>query len=219
METQPIELQPALIRPHLRGRLHQAAFLASIVGLVALVEQASTPRALAVAWVYGVASVLLYLTSSSYHVFARSPRARRIMQRADHSMIYILIAGSFTPMAVLAVPSPWRWVALATMWAGALGGVVLKIVAIDRFPKTGSALYIILGWAAAATFPSLWSHPGTLMLIAAGGILYTGGAILFSLGRPRLSERWFGYHEVWHSFGIAAGALLFIANLGLIRAG
>lgn len=206
-------------RPILRGRLHQVAFLASIVGLVALVEQASTPRARAVAWVYGLASILLYLTSSSYHVFARSPRARRIMQRADHSMIFVLIAGTFTPLAVLAVPSPWRWIALATMWAGAVGGVVLKIVALDRFPRLGGALYIVLGWAGLAIFPSLWHRPTTLALVAAGGLLYTVGAIFFAMNRPRLSPRWFGYHEVWHSFGVAAGVLLFAANLGLVRAG
>ena len=84
-----------LHRPLLRGRLHQAAFLASLAGLVWLVESAPTPRARAVAWVYGLASALLYLTSSSYHVFATSPKARRIMQRADHSMIFILIAATF----------------------------------------------------------------------------------------------------------------------------
>src|SRR4051812_43600 len=113
-------------RPVLRGRLHQVAFLASLVGLVWLVDSAPTPRARAVAWIYGLASALLYLTSSSYHVFAKSPRARRIMQRADHSMIFILIAGSFTPIAVLAVPNPWKWVALVTVWLGAFGGVALK---------------------------------------------------------------------------------------------
>ncbi|HEX2575994.1 MAG TPA: hemolysin III family protein, partial [Aquihabitans sp.] len=84
-------------RPVLRGRLHQLAVLVSVVGLVWLVRSATTPRAVAAAWIYGVASVLLYLTSSSYHVFARSVRARRIMQRADHAMIFVLIAGSFTP--------------------------------------------------------------------------------------------------------------------------
>lgn len=193
--------------------------LASIFALVALVKQAATTEARIVAWVYGVASVLLYLTSSSYHVFARSPRARRIMQRADHSMIYVLIAGSFTPIAVLAVPSPWRWIVLATMWAGAMAGVALKVFAMDRYPRVGAALYIVLGWAGAVIFPALWHRPGTLALIAAGGVLYTVGAILFALGRPRLSPRWFGYHEMWHSFGIVAGVLLFVANLGLIRGG
>ena len=210
---------PPALRPKLRGRLHQVAFLASIVGLVALVEQASTPRARAVAWIYGIASALLYLTSSSYHVFAKSPRARRIMQRADHSMIFVLIAGTFTPIAVLTMSGPWRSVALTVMWVGAVGGVVFKIVAIDRYPRVGGALYIVLGWAGLAIFPALWHRPGTLLLIAAGGLLYTVGAVFFSMSRPRLSPRWFGYHEVWHSFGIAAGALLFVANLGLVRAG
>lgn len=207
------------LRPHLRGRLHQLALLASIVGLAVLVKEASSDQARVAAWVYGVASVLLYLTSSSYHVLARSPRARRIMQRADHSMIYVLIAGSFTPIAVLAVPSPWRWIVLAIMWAGAVGGVALKVFAMDRYPKTGAGLYIVLGWTGAVIFPALWHRPGTLALIAAGGVLYTVGAILFALRRPRLFPRWFGYHEMWHSLGIVAGVLLFVANLGLVRGG
>lgn len=206
-------------RPILRGRLHQLAFLASILGLAWLVESAPTPRARAAAWIYGLASVLLYLTSSSYHVFARSPKARRIMQRADHSMIFVLIAGSFTPIAVLAVPDPWKWPALLTVWAGAIGGIVLKICALDRYPRLGGAMYIVVGWAGAAILPTLWSRPGTLLLIAIGGLLYTAGAILFALNKPRLSVRWFGYHEVWHAFGVAAGAVLFAANLGLVRAG
>ncbi|MCB0963536.1 MAG: hemolysin III family protein, partial [Acidimicrobiales bacterium] len=157
-------------KPILRGRLHQVAFLASVAGLIWLVHEAPTPRARTVAWVYGLASVLLYLTSSSYHVFARSPRARRIMQRADHSMIFVLIAGTFTPIAVLAVPHPWKWVALATVWAGAIGGIVLKCLAMDRYPRLGAAMYIVVGWAGAVIAPTLWHRPGTLALIAVGGV-------------------------------------------------
>jgi len=209
----------ALPKPYLRGRLHQVAMVVSLVGLVFLVQAAETPRALAAAWIYGVASVLLYLTSSSYHVFARSPQARRIMQRADHSMIFVLIAASFTPSAVILMPDPWRWWSLGFMWAGVVLGVTLKVVALERFSKLGGALYIVLGWAGLMAFPFLWRRPGTLVLFAAGGVLYTIGAILFALNKPRLSPRWFGYHEVWHSFGVAAGALLFIANFGLVRAG
>jgi len=209
----------AMPKPYLRGRLHQVAMVVSLIGLVLLVRSAETPRALAAAWIYGVASVLLYLTSSSYHVFARSPRARRIMQRADHSMIFVLIAASFTPSAVILMPDPWRWWSLAFMWVGVVVGVTLKVVALERFNKLGAALYIVLGWAGLMAFPFLWHRPGTLVLFAAGGLLYTIGAILFALNKPRLSPRWFGYHEVWHSFGVAAGALLFVANLGLVRAG
>lgn len=206
-------------RPLLRGRLHQAAFLASLLGLIWLVDAAPTSRARTVAWIYGASSVLLYLTSSSYHVFARSPRARRIMQRADHAMIFVLIGGTFTPIAVLGVSAPWRWAALATVWAGCVGGIVLKLIALDRFPKLGAALYVIVGWAGIVILPTMTDRPGTLALIAVGGLLYTAGAILFALRRPVLSERWFGYHEVWHAFGVAAGAVLFAANLGLVRGG
>ena len=206
-------------RPVLRGRLHQAAFLASLVGLVWLVDSAPTPRARAVAWVYGIASALLYLTSSSYHVFARSPRARRIMQRADHSMIFVLIAGTFTPMAVLGIDGGWKWAALGAVWAGAVGGIVLKVAALDRYPKLGGAMYIVVGWAGIVILPAMWHRPLTLVLVAVGGILYTVGAALFAMHRPTLSPRWFGYHEVWHAFGIAAGVALFAANLGLVRAG
>ncbi len=208
-----------LERPLLRGRLHQLALLVSVAGLVWLVRAATTPRAVAAAWIYGLASILLYLTSSSYHVFARSPQARRIMQRADHSMIFVLIAGSFTPSAVLMLPDPWRWWSLGLMWGGAAVGITLKVVALERFRKLGAALYIVLGWAGLMAFPVLWQRPGTLLLFATGGVLYTVGAILFALNRPRLSPRWFGYHEVWHTFGVAAGGLLFAANLGLVRAG
>lgn len=208
-----------LDRPLLRGRLHQAAFVASVAGLAWLVASAPTPRAQAVAWVYGIASVLLYLTSSSYHVFARSPRARRIMQRADHCMIFVLIAGSFTPIAVLAVESPWKWVALAVVWVGSLAGILLKALALERYPRLGGAMYIVVGWAGAAILPALWHRPSTLALVAVGGVLYTVGAALFAARRPVLSPRVFGYHEMWHALGIAAGVALYIANLGLVRAG
>lgn len=213
------EAKLSLPKPYLRGRLHQLAMVVSAAGLVWLVRSATTPRAVAAAWIYGVASVLLYLTSSSYHVFASSPRARRIMQRADHAMIFVLIAGSFTPSAVLLLPDPWRWPSLVVMWAGAGVGIALKVLALERFHKLGAAMYIGLGWIGLVALPVLLQHPGTLVLVATAGVLYTVGAILFALNWPRLSPRWFGYHEVWHTFGVAGGALLFAANLGLVRAG
>lgn len=129
-------------RPYLRGRLHQGGAAGLLGGPGRLGEQAGSTRARVAAWVYGLASVLLYLTSSSYHVFARSPKARRIMQRADHSMIFVLIACMFTPIAVLSVPDPWRWPALVTMWVGALGGIVLKVVAMGIcFPVSAARLH------------------------------------------------------------------------------
>ncbi|MEJ7582847.1 MAG: hemolysin III family protein [Acidimicrobiales bacterium] len=159
------------------------------------------------------------MTSAGYYLFARSPQARRLMQRADHSMIFLLIAGTFTPVCILALAGPWRWLLLAAVWAGAVAGIAIKIFALDRLPRLGNGLYIVLGWAGMAALPTLIHRPGLLALIIVAGLLYTGGAVLFLMKRPRLSPNWFGYHEVWHSFGIAAGILLYVANFGLIRAG
>jgi hemolysin III len=214
-----LQIRQVLERPRLRGRLHLLAAVVSVGGLVWLVRSAESTEAAVAAWIYGVSSVLLYLTSGTYHVFARSERARRIMQRADHSMIYVLIAGSATPPILLLLDGWWRATVLGIMWTGAIAGIVLKLVAFERFAKIGAALYIVLGWAGILAFPALRERPLSLALFATGGIIYTVGAALFAAGRPRLSPRWFGYHEVWHTFGVAAGALLYVSNLGVIRAG
>lgn len=211
--------QSAFDRPRLRGRLHLLALVASVGGLVWLLRSAHTPSAIAAAWVYGSAAILLYLSSSTYHVFAKGPRSRRIMQRIDHSMIYVLIAGTFTPVCLLVLDGSWRWIALGAMWTGAICGILLKVLAFERWGKLASALYIVLGWAALGTLPALIQRPALLAQIAVGGVLYTVGAIFFALGRPVLSPRWFGYHEVWHTFVVAAGAVLFVANLGLVQRG
>lgn len=205
-------------RPRLRGWLHLVAAFAAAIGLIALVANAHSTEARIGAWTYGIASIALYATSSSYHIFARSPRVRTIMQRADHSMIYVLIAGTFTPVALLNLDDPLRTISLVMMWSGAVTGVLLKTVWFSRASKVATAMYLVLGWAGLLAFPALTSHPRALLLIATGGILYTVGAVLFFTRRPRWTSTWFGYHELWHSFGIAAGALIFIANLGLIRA-
>lgn len=212
---QPVQLPPS--RPRLRGRLHQAAFWASLPALAVLVHVADTTTALVAAWIYGSATVALYLVSSSYHMLARSPRARRIMQRADHSMIFILIAGSFTPVALLALHGPWRWGLLVAVWTIASAGVALKCLALERFPRLGGGLYIAFGWAGLVAAPALLRRPTVGVLFLLGGILYTVGAALFASGRPRLNPRWFGYHEVWHTFVVAAGALMFVGNFMLVR--
>lgn len=212
-------IKAVLERPRLRGRLHLAAAVVSVGGLVWLVRAAESTEATVAAWVYGVSALLLYTTSGTYHCFARSMRARRIMQRADHSMIYLLIAGSATPALLLLMEGWARAALLGLMWAGAATGVVLKLVAFDRLKKLGGALYIVLGWAGLLALPAFMDHPGALALMVAAGVLYTVGAALFAAGRPRLSPTWFGYHEVWHVMGVAAGVLLFVMNLGLISAG
>ncbi len=206
-------------RPRLRGRVHQAAFVVSLAGLAWLIHDAHGARATLAAWIYGLAMVLLYLASSSYHVYARSPRTRQVMQRVDHAMIFVLIAGTYTPVCLLALSGAWRWALLAIVWVGAVTGVVLKALALNRFPKLGFTLYLVLGWAAIAALPTLAGRPELLALAGLGGVLYTVGAVLFACRRPRPIAAWFGYHEVWHVFGVAAGVAFFILNRGLIAGG
>jgi len=204
-------------RPRLRGWLHQGAFWASVAGLAALVHVADSTLALVAAWIYGCATAALYFVSSSYHLLARGPRARAIMRRADHSMIFVLIAGTFTPAALLAMHGPLRWGLLAAVWAIAFGGIILKCLALERFPRLGGGLYVALGWAGVVAAPALLHRPLVVLMFLLGGILYTVGAALFASGRPRLSTRWFGYHEAWHTFVVAAGALMFVGNFMLVR--
>ncbi|HEX9316296.1 MAG TPA: hemolysin III family protein [Actinomycetota bacterium] len=209
---------PDQIRPRLRGRPHAIATALAIAALAWLVRSAASLEATVAAWIYGVSSVLCYLTSSLYHAVARTERARALLRRADHSMIYVLIAGSFTPVCLLAMRGWWRWPLIGLVWLGALVGVGLSAPAQPRLPHFGVALYQILGWAGVTAIPALAHHPARVALVATAGLLYTGGAILFGLKRPVLHPGWFGYHEFWHSIGIVAGALVFVVNLSLIAA-
>jgi hemolysin III len=200
----------------LRGRLHAVATALAVAALAWLVRSAASLEATVAAWIYGVSSVLCYLTSSLYHMVARTERARALLRRADHSMIYVFIAGSFTPSCLLTMSGWWRWPLIGGVWAGALVGVGLSVPAQPRLHKFRVALYQILGWAGVATLPALAHNPVRVALVATAGLLYTGGAILFGLQRPVLHPGWFGYHEFWHSMVIVASALVFAVNLSLI---
>ena len=205
-------------RPRLRGRLHAIATALAVAALAWLVRSAASLEATVAAWIYGISSVLCYLTSSLYHMVARTERARALLRRADHSMIYLLIAGSFTPPCLLAMSGSWRWWLIGAVWAGALVGVGLSLPAQPRLPHFRVALYQILGWAGVAALPTLARNPLRAALVTTAGLLYTGGAILFGRQRPILRPGWFGYHEFWHGIGIVAGALVFVVNLSLIAA-
>jgi hemolysin III len=209
------EVAPVTV-PRLRGRLHLVAFVVSLVGLAWLVALADGPRALLAAWVYGLATVLLYLVSSSYHVFARGPRIRPVMRRLDHSMIFVLIAGTYTPVCLLALHGWWGVSLLIAVWAGAVVGIVLKVAGLERFRKISAPLYLVLGWLAVLAAPQLIDHLELLPFALAGGLLYTVGAVLFALQWPAPVAKWFGYHEWWHAYVVAAGACFFAMNAYLI---
>jgi hemolysin III len=159
----------------------------------------------------------LYSTSASYHLFTRAPHVQKIMQKLDHSMIFILIAGTYTPLCLLALPHSWGIPFLCFVWAAAIMGMVFKFGWGAR--RITGGLYIALGWAGVFIFPTAAKNAGStaMVLLGIGGVLYTVGAILFYLQRPRLVPHIFGYHEIWHVFTVLAGITQFI-GIGFIVA-
>lgn len=202
--------KPKLPKPRLRGVSHQWAFYVSLVTGLALVIAApsGTPR-LAVT-IYAVSVAGLFGTSALYHrITWASIKARAWMRRLDHSMIFVLIAGTYTPFALLVLDGALATAILITVWAGAVGGIVLKLAWVNA-PKTLMAIiYMALGWVAVAAFPDLVSQLGVVgaSLVAAGGLLYTAGALVYAFRRPDPAPAVFGYHEVFHALVIAAAAL------------
>jgi hemolysin III len=203
-----IEAVEAALTPRLRGRLHQLAFLVAIPAGLFLVVVARPGVARAAAIIYAVALAGLYGISSSYHRFAKSPRARYWMQRLDHSMIYVFIAASYTPFGLLVLKGPWAIIILATIWGGAAIGVLLKMLSLERTSKIGFVMYLALGWATVAALPQMIRglSPADLVLLFAGGLLYTGGAIILACRRPDPVPSVFGYHEVWHTMVVGAAS-------------
>jgi len=197
-------------RPQWRGVTHQWAFFISLVLGVVLVIQAPSGRGTFAAAVYAACVALLFGTSALYHrVTWRTTAARRWMRRLDHSAIFLLIAGTYTPFALLVLDGTLADVVLAVIWVGAAGGILLKLLWIDA-PKWLTALiYVLLGWVAVAVTPDLISELGITasVLVGVGGLLYTAGAIIYALRRPDPVPAVFGYHEVFHALVIAAAAL------------
>ena len=193
-------------KPRLRGRIHQVAFFVSLPAGVVLILLADGPAAIAVASVYAVSLAAVFGSSAAYHRGSWTERARRWMKRLDHSMIFVLIAASYTPVAALVLGGTWEIVLLSGIWAGAVVGITMKLARPDGFTIPSAALYMVLGWLAVVAFPQLLRGmtPAELILLVAGGLLYTAGAIVFATRRPDPRPATFGYHEIWHSFMVAA---------------
>ncbi|WLP91673.1 hemolysin III family protein [Gordonia sp. NB41Y] len=220
----PLLTTPVAERPRLRGVIHQyAAFVAAACGIAVIVGAAllrGSAAAVSCA-VYAVTIVGLFAVSASYHRIPwKSPRAQIRMKRADHSMIFVFIAGTYTPFCVMALPDPARWWVLGIVWAGALSGVVLKI-AWPAAPRwLGVTLYVLLGWVIVAVAPVLVEHAGVtvLVLLALGGVFYTVGGVLYAIRWPDPWPTVFGHHEVFHVC-TAIAALAHYVAVWLVVAG
>ena len=197
----------------LRGVSHQWAFCASLLAAAALIVAAQGTREVVAISVYVFSLSALLGTSALYHRVTWGDGARRWMRRLDHTMIFVLIAGTYTPFAVLVMEGTLAEVVLVGVWALAVGGAVLNLAWWNAPKWFTAAVYLSTGWVAIVALPQLWEKMGPVGvgLIALGGLLYTAGAIVYATRRPDPSPEVFGYHEIFHLFVIAAAAAQYAA--------
>jgi hemolysin III len=206
-------------RPTWRGLTHQWAFFAAVVAGAVIVVLAPDGRARLALSIYAATVMGLFGVSALYHRIPwRSAVARAWMRRADHAMIFLVIAGTYTPFALLVLKGSMATAILVTVWAGAAVGIVLKLVWIHAPKWLAAGAYVALGWVAVAAFPQLLERAGVMatVLLAVGGLLYTAGAVVYALRRPDPVPAVFGYHEVFHALVIAAAALQFAVVAGVV---
>ena len=198
----------AAVRPRLRGVLHEIAFFASVVAGVLLVLVADGPRARVAVGVYVVAAALLFGTSALYHRRAWSPRRWLVMQRLDHSMIFVLIGGTYTPFALLVLRGATSAVVFFVVWGGALAGIAIRLLCRRPSRWVFVPLYLALGWVALPIVPQLVRSAGlaVFVLLLVGGLCYSAGALVYALRRPDPLPQIFGFHEVFHLL-VISGAI------------
>jgi len=207
-----VEAVERLVKPRLRGVFHEIGFYAAVGVGIALILTADAGRARVSAVIFASCVAVCFGASAIYHRPTWRPRARAWLARLDHAGIYLLIAGTYAPFGLIVLSKDWAIPILAIVWGGALAGIVLKLCWVQAPKWLSAALGLALGWVAAAAFPQLLKLPLTpLLLVFAGGILYSAGAIVYARRRPNPYPRIFGYHELFHVLTIAAAACQYAA--------
>ena len=212
----------ALPKPLLRGVLHQAAFFISLVTGALLIAGVGDERRRAAAAVFACAVAACFGASALYHRVTWTPRLRPWMRRVDHAGVYLLIAGTYTPVCLLVLHGAWRLAILLTVCIGAGAAIVLKFAWVDAPKWLAVALGIALGWVAVVALPQLAARldPAAFALLCVGGLAYTAGAIVYAWRRPDPLPAVFGYHEVFHALTIVAVACQYVAiAFFVVRAG
>jgi hemolysin III len=208
------EVLIARSKPRLRGVSHEWAFFISLVAGAGLIVAAPSGHARVAMAIYAFSLSGLLGTSALYHrVNWRRPEIRRWMRRLDHSMIFLLIAGTVTPFALLVMSGPLADALLIAVWAGALAGIVVELIWVEAPKWVSTTVYLAVGWIGLLGFPAIvvGAGIGAGALIAVGGVLYTAGAIVYARQRPDPNPAVFGYHEIFHALVIAAAAAHFAA--------
>ena len=192
-------------RPTWRGGLHLIALCTVLPLLVVLAIVADGGRARAAVIVYAVGLCSMLTVSTTYHRWVHTLRARQLWRRADHATIFAAIAGTFTAVALISLPTGWAIALLVIVWASAITGAAVKIAARPSADRVGVVMYITTGWAGLLLIPAMWHRSFvSLWLLFVGGVLYTVGAVAFGRQWPTLKPATFSYHEVWHALTIAA---------------
>jgi hemolysin III len=214
----PLEFARDEMVPRLRGLLHAYAFWFAVAAAVVLMLVAADAEARIAALIYGIGLCGLFGASATYHRWRGNPRWKPILRRIDHSTIFVFIAASYTPVALLVLEPPMRTIVLVSVWAGAALGVALSLAWISAPRLLSAVTYLAVGWVAVIALPELLDRVGAapLVLLVAGGALYSAGAIVYAIRKPNLWPRTFGFHEVFHALVIAAAAAHFIAMAGWV---
>ncbi len=204
-------LEDFLKRPRLRGRLHQAAFFISTLACGLLIGKTETQIGLIASIIYSVGVLSMFGISALYHLVFWETKPRAIMKRLDHSAIFLLIAGTFTPVCLFALSELDSRQLLILVWTIAILGVLKSVFWVSAPKPLTALLYVIMGWSGLPYIREFNKYLGTekVTLILAGGILYTVGAVFYALRKPKLSPTFFSYHELFHAFTIIAAAMHF----------
>jgi hemolysin III len=203
----------AAVKPKLRGWLHAGTFPLALAAGIVLIALAPTATGQATAAIYTVTAALLFGTSALYHRGTWSPKVNLFLKRFDHSNIFLIIAGTYTPFAALLLPGHRAQVLLIAVWGAAVGGIFFRVFWVTAPRWLYTPIYVALGWAAVFYIPDFLQRggPALLTLILVGGILYTVGGLIYGLKKPDPSPRWFGFHEIFHACTVAAFIVHYIA--------
>lgn len=209
-------------KPRLRGVLHQAAFIVAVALAPLLIVGADRGRPRLAAAVFAGSVAACFGASALYHRVTWTPRVRLWMRRIDHAGVYLLIAGTYTPVSLLVLSGAWRPVVLTIVWAGAAAAIILKFVWVQAPKWLAAAIGLALGWVAVVALPQLIIHldPAAVILLVVGGLAYTAGAIVYARRRPDPAPAVFGYHELFHALTIVGVACQYVAiAFFIVRAG
>ncbi|MGB9183840.1 MAG: hemolysin III family protein [Solirubrobacteraceae bacterium] len=203
--------------PSLRGVSHSVAAVVALAAAITIVAVAPSGRTAGAAAIYGVGLVALFAASGLYHRWPGPVRFKPLLQRIDHGTIYVFIAASYTPIA-LVLHGAVLWIILVVAWTGAAAGIGLRLGWLNAPRGAVAGSYLLLGWLAVIALPQLIRvlAPVPLALLGAGGLIYSLGAVVYARQRPNPWPRTFGFHEIFHVLVIAAASVQYIAIIGWV---